>query len=174
MYIGDLKEDLDIEDSIITQHRSGSFFIPSPSDGVLSNVTIFGLDASNCSSATLYLYAVAYRYNAITKEYSLLHNSTLITHNCFGPNSTQLDIPVQKDDLIGVLIPHECIEAPDGLQMCPSQVNLRVDGDSCLTALYHQMNDPEMLMENFPAAEFEEIVVDLNVEFYVSGIDLTT
>ena len=127
---------------------------------------VFGLNAStNMTSSSWYLYAVVYRRNATTNVYKQHLSPTLITHR-LSPNSTQLDLPVQRGDLIGVLIPSD---SNSGAR-CPSQVNLLAEEGTCSTAFFNPMDNIDELQMNISATEFDEVLVYLNVEIQISGM----
>ncbi len=113
-----------------------------------------------------YLYMLVYRPSVNTKVYNLIYGPVLITHE-FSPNITHLNVSVRKGDLIGVLIPRECIDGPDDDEFCPSQVNLPTNGN-CPSAFFHSTDDIEMLRD-IEASEFIEVPVDLSMEVNIAA-----
>ena len=164
-------------------NMSGSYFLPCPSDGILTEINAFGpLSDSNLdfllnadaeanpdlpaskTNVLAYLYALVYRPNADRSMYSLHYGPKLMTHQ-LSFNPLLLNVPVSKGDLIGVLIPRECIDLPDSdHSACPSHPNLLVKEGKCNSAFFHPMDHSSMLQENIPADEFKEVFVDLNME----------
>ena len=131
---------------------------------------VFGLNAStNMTSSSWYLYAVVYRRDATTNVYKQHLSPTLITHRRLSPNSTQLDLPVQRGDLIGVLIPSKCTDLNSGAR-CPSQVNLLAEEGTCPTAFFNPMDDIDELQMSISDTEFDEVLVYLNMEIQISGM----
>ncbi len=164
--------------SSLSINTSGSYFLPSPVDGRLTNIKVFGNVGDDVLRSVLgsgidfalptvrpHVYALVYRPDDNGMAYNLLYGPTLVTHE-IAPNSTHLDVRVRRDDLIGVLIPKECTNRTNDIPLCPSQPNLAVKG-KCLSAFFHPMNNNEMLRNVIPTDEFTEELVDLSVKITV-------
>ena len=168
-------------------NTSGSYFLPSPESGTMTSIKIFGylkkedlrmqLNSSiglpvERLPATLnvvpYLYVLGYRLNVNTNVYSRFYGPVRITHE-FIPNITYFDVPVQEGDLIGVLIPRECTAMSDGVDFCPSQVNLPTTDSQCSSAFFHPMDDVDDMLEDIEASEFREEFVDLSMEVTIAA-----
>ena len=168
-------------------NSSGSYFLPSPVDGRLTQIMIFGaLSAENLeklfnavplhvlpgqTALNFYphVYAVVYRFNANESTYSRHYGPTLITHG-LTPNALNIaeDVYVKKGDLVGVLIPKGCMDRGDDIPLCPSQVNLEVQEGRCSYAFFHSMDNVDTIMENIPTMDFQEVFVDLSMEATIS------
>lgn len=157
---------------------------PVPHSGRITNIAIYGyLSEENWIRANLddngvdvpgfnlfvlpFANAVVYRLDAERNRYRLVQISAPITHTItpgsLAPGLT-LNWPVEAGDKIGVLIPDMCEEETDPV-LCPSQVNLRVSPNECLSALFYKPFDADLDddLSNIDADLFEEVPVRLNV-----------
>ena len=165
-------------------NSSGSYFLPSPVDGRLTKIKVFGLlSAENLAELFEtdengislvvdqtdfkifpHVYAVVYRYNTNENTYSLHYGPTLITHALMlNVSNIAEDVDVKRSDLIGILIPEGCVDRDDDVPLCPSQVNLEVQEGRCSYAFFHSMDNISTIVENIPATDLQEVLVDLSM-----------
>ena len=156
---------------------------PVPSPGRITNITIYGYlsdenliranqneNGINVPGFNLFVLpfanAVVYRLDSESNLYRLMRMSDPITHiiapGSLAPGLT-LNWPVEEGDRIGVLIPDMCDEQSNPVT-CPSQVNLRVSADECLSALFYNPFDADSDdLSSIDANLFEEVPVRLNM-----------
>jgi hypothetical protein len=170
----------------------GSIYLfsePVPDNGTLFQIQIFGYFRDDdfqrlLSSTTLtstfnaYLFVVVFRPEAGTGSYRLVHGPQEDRH-LLQPDNLNVEWPVQRGDLVGVIIPSSCINETslDGRLriLCPSRVDLRTDPWDCSSAFYSPFDTDLGLnsedLKNIPASRFEEVQVQLSMEVSISPID---
>ena len=147
-----------------------------PEAGSISSVEIFGYlseenlptsvdDAQNFTNLAS-AYVAVYRPDKRNMVYTLLYEPELITHR---QNSGVLYLNlstwlVDNGDRIGVIIPGMCDDLHEPM-LCPSQVNLRIPANECLSALYYNGSSSDLVLG---MDQFEEILVRLNVRVRVT------
>ena len=161
---------------------SGTYLLPNPVpiDGRVVRIRIFGLlneentarffgpQSTRDNLPIPYVWLLVLRQSLDNESYKLISEPHLLNHT-FTPGilrSNQLNWTVQKNDRIGAIIPHNCSEY-ENETYCPSHINLHAGPDECLSALYHDRNVLEDLLEGnhtIPVVRFQRVQVRLNLE----------
>ena len=162
--------------------QSGGVYMlpePVPHDGRVLHVRAYGYFSGenllrvlgpDPESAAPSLLVLVFRLDEESKSYQILYNH-LLTHGEF-PGEVNLDWQVQRGDRIGAFIPYSCNSkniTGDTILLCPSQINIRVERSSCLSALYHPADLNALnYNDSIPADQFQEVQVQLNIEALIS------
>ena len=153
----------------------GLYLMPEqvPIDGRVVQARIFGyisdekLDlvfGPNPGSVLPFLYVLAFRHDRESDSYQMLQRPVKVKHTV-QPGEVSMGIHVTKGDRFGVFIPHNC-ESVDSEKLCPSQINLRVNSTSCMSALYYPAESENT--SDIPVDSFEEVQVHLNMEVVIT------
>ena len=171
----------------------GSIYLfsePVPNNGTLFQIQTFGYFTDEnfqrlLSSTSLtrifnaYLFVVVFRPEAEKGSYRLIHGPQEDRH-LLEPENLTVEWPVQRGDLVGVIIPRSCTNETnviDGREriVCPSRVDLRADPWDCSSAFYSPFDTDLGLnsedLRNIPTNQFEEVQVQLSMEVSISPID---
>ena len=103
-----------------------------------------------------FLYVLAFRHDRESDSYQMLQRPEKVVHRV-QPREVSMDINVTKGDRIGVFIPHECefVDRNDSEMLCPSQINLRVNFTSCMSAFFYPAESENT--DNIPLNSFEDV-----------------
>ena len=155
----------------------GLYLLPElvPIDGRVVQARVFGylndenlelVFGPNPEVVVPFLYVLAFRHERESDSYQMLQSPEKVTHSV-QPNAAQMEINVKEGDRIGVFIPHDCEFDKNLYWMnCPSQINLRVEPTSCMSALYYPAESENTNI--IPLDLFEEVQVDLNMEVVIA------
>lgn len=153
------------------------FSEPIPRDTIIHRIITFGyirdedrslIDSRGADVIRLYASAVVMRKDEQRRAYRLIHGPETIAHGFF-PGVLQLEWPVREGDLVGVIIPEGCKNGSDMLLWCPSQLNVVVDSDSCLSAFFSANVSLENINEMVSLDNVREVQLKLSAEVIMSA-----